>query len=320
MRRPVSFFGALASLLLLVGSALAQTTPQTIVIGTGPVAGTYFPAGGAICRVINTRSDLNGLRCLVAVTDGSAENLAGLADGSLDLALIQSDWQYHAVNGTAAGLTAPFSTLRSLLSLQGQAMAVVAGPKSGILELKDLPGKRVGLGPAGSGINEAARALITVLGFEGTLTPVESSVEEQVAALCAGELDAFLLPAAHPNGAVRDAVDLCGAVLVDVNGDAVSTLVKAWPFYVATSIPENLYAGNANAVPSFGIVATLVGTDRLPDAVAYSVVKAIIEGLDELKTQYPVLSDLTAERMVGDGASAATHPGAQGYFTEKQIK
>lgn len=297
-----------------------QAQERTIVIGTGPVAGTYYPVGGAICRVINQRHDLNGLTCLVKVTEGSAENLEALRLGTIDLALVQSDWQYHAFNGSAAGQSQAFTELRALLSLQPQVMTLVAGANSGILALTDLAGKKIALGPAGSGVNDAARAFLTTLGLEGSYIPVEGDLDDLADSMCAGEIDAFLLATAHPNKIVGDAVDLCDGVLIDMAGSATETLIKAWPFYIAATIPAGTYSGSGDAISSYGIVATLVTTAKLPDQVAYDVVQAVIEGLDEVKRQYPALSELQVPQMIGDGASAPNHPGAQRYFDEKQLR
>ncbi|HKY95338.1 MAG TPA: TAXI family TRAP transporter solute-binding subunit, partial [Kiloniellales bacterium] len=219
----------------------APAEPRIIVIGSAPVAGTFFPAAGALCREINRLQEVNGLRCLVEETEGSQENLQRLAEGTLDLALVQSDWVYHAVGGSAEGLVGPFEDLRALVLLQPQVLTLVAGAGSGVATLADLAGKRVAIGPAGSGINTLSRSLLEHLGLEDTVA-VELPVEAQVAALCAGEVDAFLLPVAHPNGAVAEAIERCGAVLVAIEGEAVDRLVVTWPFYAKAAVPGGTYS------------------------------------------------------------------------------
>ena len=93
----------------------AAADEAVFVLGTAPVAGAYFPAGGAVCRLVNAKRDEHGLRCLIESTAGSAENLRRLKTGDLDLALLQSDWQYHAYRGTIGAKDGPaFAGLRSL--------------------------------------------------------------------------------------------------------------------------------------------------------------------------------------------------------------
>jgi hypothetical protein len=57
---------------------------RMVRIGTNAVAGLYFPAGGAICRMMmRARIDGSGLRCLVDSTNGSTANVRGLRNGDL---------------------------------------------------------------------------------------------------------------------------------------------------------------------------------------------------------------------------------------------
>jgi len=300
-------------------AAEAPAEPRILVIGSAPVAGTFYPAAGALCREINRLQNVNGLRCLVEETEGSQENLQRLAAGTLDLAIVQSDWVYHAASGSAEGIAGPFEALRALVLLQPQVMTLVAGAKSGILDLSDLPGKRLAIGPAGTGINGLGRSLIQHLGIEGVV-PVELPVEQQVAALCAGDIDAFLLPVAHPNGAVAEAIDGCGAVLIGVEGEAVDRLVTTWPFYAKTAVPAGLYRVLGDPVNSFGLVTTLVTTSRLGEDDAYAILTALFDQLDDFRQQHPTLSVLTPESMTGVGFSAPLHAAAERFYQDRGLR
>ena len=256
-------------------------------------------------------------KVVVEETDGSADNLERLREGSVELAIVQSDWAYHALAGSTSDRAPPMTEVRSLALLQPQVMTLVANAGSGILELGDLAGKRVSIGPPGSGVNEVGRVLLAHLGFADNLTLAELPIEEEASALCSGDIDAFLLPVAHPNGAVAEAVDLCGALLIDMTGEAVDQLVETWPFYVHATIPAEAYSTAGNAVSSFGLVATLVTTEALPEEVAYAVTKALFESLDDLRAQHPSLELLTEESMSAFSMSAPLHPGALTYFQER---
>jgi hypothetical protein len=295
------------------------TEPRLLVIGSAPVAGTFFPAAGALCREINRLQEINGLRCLVEETEGSQENLQRLAEGTLDLAIVQSDWVYHATNGSAAGISGPFEALRALLLLQPQVITLVAGANSGVFALGDLAGKRLSIGPAGSGINGFGRSLLEQLQI-ADVVPVEIPIEAQAGALCAGEIDAFLIPVAHPNGAIAEAIDLCGAVLIDIEGEAVDRLVSIWPFYAKAVVPAGLYRGFGDGVSSFGLVTTLVTTSALSEDVAYALLKAVFDQLDDFRAQHPTLQVLSAESMSGVGFSAPLHPAAERFYNDRDLR
>src|SRR5690606_36180408 len=124
------------------------------------------------------------LRCLVQESEGSSDNLARLREGTLDLAIVQSDWAFHAAAGSTVERLPPFTQLRGLMILQPQLMTLVASIDSGIAGAGDLEGKRLAIGPAGSGVNDAARALLGALSLTDRVTLLELPLEEQPLALC----------------------------------------------------------------------------------------------------------------------------------------
>jgi TRAP-type uncharacterized transport system substrate-binding protein len=272
-----------------LGPAAAQDNPpdlsRHLVVGTAPVAGHYYPTGGALCRLINAHRDEDGLRCLVEATAGATENLTRLRAGDLAFALVPSDWQYHAYrSGLGTGDDEPFTGLRAVLSLQALSFTVLAAPASGIESLADLEGKRVNLGPPD--------------------TPWRSTGD-------------FLIPASHPSGPVAEATGRCGARLLEVDGAAVERLLGEWDFYAPAVIPGGLYPNNPDPVTSFGLRATLVTSEDLPADTVYRVTKRIFEGLDELRAQHAVFAGLAAENMAAAASSAPLHQGALRYYQER---
>ena len=79
--------------------------PRFVSIGTGDATGVYYPAGGAICRLMNRTREQHGIRCSVQSTEGSVYNINTIRAGELEFGVAQSDWQYHAYNGTSKFLS-----------------------------------------------------------------------------------------------------------------------------------------------------------------------------------------------------------------------
>src|ERR1700675_597883 len=71
-----------------------------IGIATGSITGVYYPAGGAICRLVNRGRKEHGIRCTVESTGGSIDNLEAVHKGDLELGVVQSDLLYDAYNGS----------------------------------------------------------------------------------------------------------------------------------------------------------------------------------------------------------------------------
>ena len=300
-------------------SSPAKASDKFITIGTGGVTGVYYPTGGAICRLVNRGRKGHGIRCSVESTGGSVYNLNALRDGGLDLAVAQSDWQYHAYNGTSIFADqGAFSTLRSVFSLHTEAFTVIVRKNSGINSLEDLVGRRVNVGNPGSGNRATMEVVMRAMGWSRDDFKVTSELKgsEQPQALCDNKIDVMIYNAGHPNGAVQEVATSCDVKIIPVQGPAIDRLVDKSPYYAYTTIPGGMYAGNDNSIRTFGVKATFVSTSKVGEEVIYQLVKAVFDNFDNFKTLHPVFVSLDPKRLIKEGNSAPLHDGAKRYFKE----
>ena len=78
-----------------------------------------------------------------------------------------------------------------------------------------------------------------------------------------------------------------------------------------------MYSNNPQDTQTYGVLATLVTSTKVPDEVVYQLVKATFDNLEEFKKLHPAFGILKAEEMVKNGLSAPLHPGAEKYYKEK---
>ncbi len=248
MLRLRAILPALAVLVLAAGPGATQDSqpaapepePQVVAMGTGNVAGVYFPVGVALCRLANQHRRETGLRCAARPTAGSVTNIDGIRDGTFELAIVQSDTQADALNGTGAFAAAgPYSELRAVMALYPELLTIVARADAGVTGLADLAGKRVALGEPGSGTRVIADALIAALGWTtASFAATPDLPPDRVAnALCDGEIDAFFYAVGHPAAVIQAATTDCDATLIDAGGALVNELVEKTPSFVAATIP-----------------------------------------------------------------------------------
>lgn len=304
-----------------VGSA-RSTERQFITIGTAGVTGVYYPAGGAICRLVNKGRREHGIRCSVESTGGSVYNLTSIRNGELDMGVAQSDWQFHAYNGTNKFKDAgPNKDLRSVFTLHGEPFTVVARADAGVNTLDDLKGKRVNIGNPGSGQRGTMEVLMAAKGWttDDFAQTTELKSTEQSQALCDNEIDATVFTVGHPDGAVQEATTSCDTVLVSVSGPEVDKLVEENPFYTYATIPGGMYRGNPDDVKTFGVTATFVTSTALSEEVVYTVVKAVFDNFDDFRRLHPAFANLKKANMVEDGNTAPLHEGAKKYFTDEGL-
>jgi hypothetical protein len=291
-----------------------------VSIGTGGVTGVYYPAGGAICRLVNSGSKRHGIRCTVESTGGSVSNINGIRSESLDFGLVQSDWQSYAYKGDSSFRDkGPFTDLKSVFSLHVESFTVVARAESGISKFRDLKGKRVNVGNPGSGQRGTMEVVLRTLGWTmGDFALVsELSSDEQSRALCANKIDAMVFVVGHPSGSVKEATALCASVLVDVEQDAIDRLMREKEFYRKSKIAGGMYAGTARDISTFGVLATLVTSGRVADEIVYEVVKSVFGDFAAFKKQHPAFKDLSTAEMIKAGLTAPVHPGAVRYYKQR---
>jgi TRAP transporter TAXI family solute receptor len=290
-----------------------------ITIGTGGVTGVYYPTGGAICRLVNRDRSEHGIRCSVESTGGSIYNLNTIRAGELDMGVAQSDWQFHAYNGTDAFADQGANKdLRSVFSLHAEPFTVVARAGAGIKNFNDLKGKRVNIGNPGSGQRGTIEVIMKAKGWTNRDFALASELKasEQASALCDNKIDAMVYVVGHPSGAIKEATTSCESNLVEVNDATIDMLVSENSYYRKAVIPGGMYQGNPDDVTTFGVGATIVSSASVPDDVVYHVVKAVFENFDTFRKLHPAFENLTKEGMVGDALTAPLHPDAEKYYKE----
>ncbi len=293
-----------------------ESAPERdIVIGGGTVSGIYFPAAGAICRVVSQQT--SGRRCLVESNANSSANLERLASGLLDFAVVQSDWLMHASRGTSLFRpNGPDETLRAVMSLHAEALALVARAGAGIAKPQDLENKRVNLGPAYTYQRVLTETLLRAIDLdEDDLAQVmELSTSEQFTALCTGELDAAAVVAAHPSPILADAMQRCDLRLVPITGRGISELLESRRELAPAVVPGGLYVGAPDDVPTFGLRAVLATTTQVEDEIVETVADAVLDALSSLTDQHPALARLDRATMATAGIALPLHAAAEKVF------
>jgi len=318
-------FGRTLALAIAVGLGLSSASgpafseTRFVSIGTGGVTGVYYPTGGAICRLVNKGRKEHGIRCSAESTGGSIYNINTIRVGELEFGVAQSDWQYHAYNGTSKFKDqGAFTDLRALFSVHPEPVTVIAHDDSGVGNITDLKGKRLNIGNPGSGTRGTWEVLEEALGWKRSDLKLAAEMKsaETGAAVCDGKIDAYFWLVGHPSALTQESLATCSAHLVNVTGPAIDKLVKDNSYYRYATIPGGMY-NNDNDIQTFGVGATFVTSAKVPDDVVYVVVKAVFDNFDTFKKLHPAFANLKEEQMIADSLSAPIHPGALKYYLER---
>jgi hypothetical protein len=303
-------------------TARLQAESAFVTIGSGDFTGVYFPTGLAIAKMINKTRSQSGIRATVESTRGSVFNLNAILAGYLEFGLAQSDIQYQAVRGlTEWAEKGPQKRLRAVFSIHRESVCLVAAVDADIKDIADLKGKRVSIGNPGSGQYQNAIDALQAAGInpENDIEAEKVKASEAPVLLQENRIDAFFCTVGHPSETLRNATAGKRKIrFMPIAGPGIDKMVADQIYYTKTTVPvAQFYPGAENPVEvkTFGVMATLCTSSKVPDSVVYTITKEVFDNFAEFKRQHPALGDLTEEDML-KGLSAPLHPGAMKYFRE----
>ncbi|AGI34003.1 TPA: TAXI family TRAP transporter solute-binding subunit [Mannheimia haemolytica] len=304
---------------LVMGTASVQAAETFVTIGTGGQTGVYYVVGQSICQLVNRDSAKTGLKCNAPSTGASVANLNAIAAKEMDMGIAQSDWQYHAYNGSSSFEGKKNDKIRAIFSLHPEPFTVMARTDSGIKSFDDLKAKRVNVGDPGSGTRATMNVILAAKGWTDKDFKVASELKpaEMASVMCDNNLDAITYNVGHPNGALKEAAASCDAKLVPVTGPEIDKLVADHSYYAKATIPGGLYKGSDEPTETFGVYATLVTSADVDADKVYNVTKAVFDNFDRFKRLHPAFEHLKQEEMIKNALSAPLHEGAIRYYKEK---
>lgn len=301
---------------LMPATSLAQQ--KFVTIGTGGVTGVYYAVGGAICRLVNKDRAKTNLRCSVESTGGSGYNVNTIKVGELDFGMAQSDVQYQGYKGVGA-FKEPYADMRAVFSVHPEPFTLVARKDVNVKNFTDFKGKRLNIGNPGSGTRAAVDDLLAATNMKVSDFSLASELkaDEHGAALCDNKIDGFIYGVGHPSANIQDPTTACGAQLVPITGPAIDALIKKNAYLAYATIPGGMYSNNPQPTKTYGVLATLVTSSKVPADTVYAITKAVFDNFDEFKKLHPAFANLDPKHMVVDGLSAPLHEGAARYYREK---
>lgn len=283
-------------------------------IATGGTAGTYYPLGGALAEILN--NNIENMNASAQSTGASVANVNMLKDGSVDIAFIQNDIAYYAVNGKEMFKDNKVANLRGIAALYPETVQFVTTKDKNIKSISDLKGLKVAVGAAGSGVEANARQILAEYGI--TYEDIDErflSFGEAADALKDGNVDVGIVAAGFPTAAIQDLAANKSIKIIPIDNDKVDALMKRYPYYTKMVIPAGTYKGQDEDVPSVAVKCIVVATNALDEDMGYKIIKALYEHLDRMKAAHSVGKYITKDTAM-DGMSVPMNKGAAKYLKE----
>jgi hypothetical protein len=309
-------FGVCMAVLFVIGAAASVQAVDNLVLATGGTAGTYYPFGGAMAKIWNSKiKDMN----VTAQTSGaSGENVRLINKKEVELALVQSDTLDFAYNAKEA-FKEPLKGMSVIAVLYPEVVQVVVAADGPIKSFADLKGKKVGVGAPGSGTEANYRQLMDAYGLKKEdVNGQYLSFSESAEAFKDKHIDAFVVTGAVPTSAIMDVATQNAIRILPIADDIAAKLTQKYPFLAAVKVPANSYKGQTADVPTVAVNAVLIAGNQLKDDMVYNLTKALFDNQAELAAAHAKGKELNLQFAV-KGVSIPYHPGAVKYYKEKGL-
>jgi uncharacterized protein len=308
------------STVLTFAAASDSYAKKRIVFGGGPAGGTFQVMANAI-QVYKPIKEIADFTVKAQSSAGSVENLRKINTGRMDFGVVYSGHVYLGANGMMKNDPKKYENVLVVSYLYGAPAQLIVHKDSGINSVKDLGGKKVGVGNAGSGAFANCELFFSHMGVWDKVKRNAMGYNDAAAAFGNNQLDAFWLFTAFPSGAVIMAAQTNDIAIVDLEADAVSSgFYEKYPYFSKLSIPAGTYKGVDTDTPSFQDSALWVANKDVPEDVVYKLLSVIYtnEGLAHMVGQKKTFKEMSVKNGV-NGIVTPMHPGAIKFWKEKGL-
>ena len=294
-------------------------TRRFLSIASGWVTGAYYPFAGAVSRVAWKSLKDKNIKITAESSGASVANAKLIGKSDTDFALLQNDIASYAYYGKQM-FDKPIENLLGMMTLYPETIQIVARKAANIKTVADLKGKRISIGPLGSGTAENAKQILAAWGM--TLNDIKSQqlkASQAADYMKDGRLDAFFNTTAVGAAHIIDTCVIVPSNIVEVSGSNAKKLMKKYAFYAVDTISPGIYKGVDKPVKTIAVMAMMVARADIEQEVVYSIVKAIYEDLPQIKKAHAKFKEIDVKKALV-GMSVPLHPGAAQYFKEVGVK
>jgi len=218
----------LVALLAAFSFTAVASAATYMSVATGGTSGTYYAVGGALAAAVTKEGKI---QCTAETGNASVANANLIATKGIEIAFVQNDITYWAVNGQLMFQGKPLKNIRAVASLYPEHVQVVISKESGIKSINDLKGKRVGVGAPGSGVEGDVQAIFGVAGL--TYKDLKQANFLDFAATASrfkdNQIDAGFVVAGYPTAAIMDLTTTKDVDLLNLTRHSLTSFTSSIP-------------------------------------------------------------------------------------------
>ena len=315
MRRCLYILFLFVMVLMLTGCG-DNLSRKEYTIATGSKSGVYYPIGEVLDSII--KRQYPDVTIKVIETDGSVDNLQMLAEGKVDMALVQNDIVYYACNGEAMFSGNKLSNISGIANLFPEVIQFIVRKDCNVNSLSELAGKKIAIGGKNSGTRYNVEQILGEAGILDKVICINIDAKEAMEKLKTKDIDGFVFTSGLPNPSIVELSKSVEIVLLPVDLELTQRLVNKYSFYYPSLIEKGQYIGQQKELNGLEISAILVSGPTLTNDDQYLLTKHLFNKPNELGQSHPRLSKMTKETLrlqipipLGEGAHKAYKEAAQ---------
>jgi len=307
---------AVAAFVAMGAFAGMASAKDFLSIATGGTTGTYYPLGGGMAEIINSKMG-DQLQVTAETGNASAANINLIGTNQIEMAFAQNDIAYWGWKGENMFKEKAFTNLRGVAVLYPEHVHMLAMKKAAVTGVADLKGKRVSAGAPGSGVEGDVRAIFEVAGMTYDDMKVDFlDFANTTARFKDEQLDAGFVVGGYPVASILDLVTTADVDLVGVDDEFMNKLHDKYPFFTKGVIPAGTYKGIDHDTVTPQVMAMLICREDLSEELVYNFTKTFWENVRDLDKVHAKAKLITLETAL-EGLSIPLHPGAAKYYQEK---
>jgi len=317
--RPVKLVFAVLAGFMFAVNALGQAKPNpkwpgNLTLGTASVGGTYFVYGQVWASLVNEKI---GTNISTQQTQGPNQNIILTDSKQIDFGMATMGVALQAWEGKGAWTKGKkYSNIRAMFPMYDTPFHFVALEKSGIKSVKDLAGKKSGVGPRAGTCGTYFPLFFKTLGIDTTIRNGQAS--DMASNLQDGLIDAFPFCAGVPIAAYSELETTNKVHFFTFTNDEISKIKSALPELSDSLIPKGTYKQQTEDHKTVGLYNFAIANKDVAEDLVYAVVKAVLENNPQMVKGHAAAKETLTENWNRNGF-LPFHPGAIRYFREKGI-
>ena len=319
MQTAIRLVAGLAALLFAASTAFAQAKPnpawpKTLTLGTASVGCTYFVYGQVWASLVNEKL---GTSISTQQTQGPNQNIILTDSRQVDFGMTTMGIALMAWNGTGDWTKGQkYTNIRATFPMYDTPFHFIALDKSGIKSVKDLAGRKSGIGPRAGTCGTYFPMMFKVLGVNTTVRNGQGS--DMAAGLQDGLLDAFPFCAGVPIAAFSELETTNKVRFFTYTDEEIRKLKAAMPELSDSVIPKGTYRQLTEDHKTVGVYNFAMAHKDVPEDLVYGVVKAVLENNAQMVKGHASAKETLVENW-NRNTFLPFHPGAVRYYKEKGI-